>query len=66
MDETVKKKRGFASWSPEKHREISILGGQMAHERGTAHEFTSEEARAAGRKGAAASTAAKKAKKLQG
>lgn len=34
-----------------KQREIARKGGKAAHERGTAHEFTSEEARAAGRKG---------------
>ncbi len=35
----------------ERQREIARKGGKAAHERGTAHEFTSEEARAAGRKG---------------
>jgi hypothetical protein len=34
-----------------KQREIASKGGKAAHEKGTAHEFTSEEARAAGRKG---------------
>ncbi len=43
--------RGFASMSPAKQREIASKGGRAAHEKGTAHEFTSEEARAAGRKG---------------
>jgi hypothetical protein len=43
--------QGFAALSPEAHREIARSGGRTAHERGTAHEFTSEEARAAGRKG---------------
>lgn len=44
-------KRGFASMDPSKQREIASKGGRAAHERGTAHEFTSDEARAAGRKG---------------
>lgn len=44
-------RRGFASMDPEKQREIASKGGHAAHEKGTAHEFTSEEARAAGRKG---------------
>jgi hypothetical protein len=35
----------------EKQREIASKGGKAAHEKGTAHEFTSEEAREAGRKG---------------
>ena len=34
-----------------KQREIASAGGRAAHEKGTAHEFTSEEARNAGRKG---------------
>jgi len=47
----VKKKRGFATLSKERVREIASKGGKSAHEQGTAHEFTSEEAKAAGRKG---------------
>lgn len=43
--------RGFASMDDEKQREIASKGGQAAHEKGTAHEFTTEEAREAGRKG---------------
>jgi len=45
------KARGFASMDQEKQREIARKGGKAAHEKGTAHEFTSEEARAAGKKG---------------
>ena len=45
---------GFARLSAERRREIASLGGQAAHMRGTAHEFTSDEGRAAGRKGGAA------------
>lgn len=44
-------RKGFASMSPEKQREIASKGGRAAHEKGTAHEWTSEEARSAGRKG---------------
>lgn len=44
-------KRGFASMDRTRQREIARLGGRAAHERGTAHEFTREEAREAGRKG---------------
>ena len=43
--------RGFASMNAEKQREIARKGGKAAHQKGTAHEFTSDEARAAGRKG---------------
>ena len=43
--------RGFAGMDAEKQREIARKGGRAAHEKGTAHEFDSEEARAAGRKG---------------
>lgn len=46
-----KEKRGFASMDEEKQREIASKGGKAAHEKGTAHEFTSEEARVAGKKG---------------
>ncbi|MBI3049254.1 MAG: hypothetical protein HYY76_13200 [Acidobacteria bacterium] len=37
--------------SPDKQREIASKGGRAAHEKGTAHEWTPDEARAAGRKG---------------
>jgi uncharacterized protein len=43
--------RGFASMDAQRQREIASQGGRAAHQRGTAHEFTSEEAREAGRKG---------------
>src|SRR5690606_3909591 len=46
-----KERRGFASMSPEKQREIASKGGRAAHAKGTAHEWTSEEARVAGRQG---------------
>jgi general stress protein YciG len=44
-------RRGFAAMDEQKQREIASLGGRAAHRSGNAHEFTSEEARAAGRKG---------------
>jgi uncharacterized protein len=44
-------KRGFASMDPSKQREIASKGGRAAHAKGTAHEFSSDEARVAGRKG---------------
>jgi uncharacterized protein len=43
--------RGFASMDRIKQREIASKGGKVAHEKGTAHEWTSEEARRAGRRG---------------
>ena len=43
--------RGFASMNQERQREIARKGGRAAHAKGTAHEFTSDEARAAGQKG---------------
>jgi general stress protein YciG len=49
--EESRKNRGFASMDPEKQREIARKGGRAAHQKGTAHEFTSDEAREAGRKG---------------
>lgn len=48
---TEKMKRGFAAMDPQQQREIAAMGGRAAHEYGRAHEFTSEEARKAGRKG---------------
>jgi hypothetical protein len=42
------KNRGFASMDPERQRQIASEGGKAAHQKGTAHEFTSEEARRAG------------------
>ncbi len=44
-------KKGFAGMSPEKRKKIASKGGRAAHRKGTAHEFTSEEAKEAGRKG---------------
>lgn len=46
-----KTRRGFASMDQDKQREIASKGGRAAHEKGTAHEFSSDEAREAGRKG---------------
>jgi general stress protein YciG len=53
--EVAKEDRGFASMDRSKQREIASKGGKAAHQKGTAHEWTSEEAREAGRKGGMAS-----------
>jgi general stress protein YciG len=58
-----KSERGFAAMDPKRQREIASEGGKAAHESGHAHEFTSEEARAAGRKGGQASGGGQGAKK---
>lgn len=55
------KDRGFGSMSAEKKRAIASMGGRAAHQYGTAHQWTPEEARAAGRKGGKASAAKKAA-----
>ncbi|WP_048441113.1 KGG domain-containing protein [Caenimonas sp. SL110] len=47
---TEKRLRGFAAMSPEKKKEIASMGGRAAHACGRAHQFTSEEGRAAGKK----------------
>ncbi len=55
--ETPKKKtglKGFASMDKAKVAEIASKGGKAAHAQGRAHQFTSEEARAAGKRGGAA------------
>lgn len=44
-------KRGFASMSEEKRRKIASKGGRAAHQKGSAHEWNSEEARVAGHEG---------------
>ena len=51
----AKEDRGFASMDRNKQRDIASKGGKAAHQQGTAHEWTSEEAREAGRKGGMAS-----------
>jgi len=51
---TGRERRGFAAMSREKQREIARRGGRAAHQKGTAHEFSADEARAAGRKGGVA------------
>jgi general stress protein YciG len=50
---TIEKKRkmGFAAMDPTKQRELAAKGGRAAHQMGTAHEFTTQEAEDAGRKG---------------
>ena len=44
-------RRGFASMDPQRQKEIASAGGRAAHRQGVAHEWSSEEAREAGRKG---------------
>lgn len=51
----AKSMRGFASMDPVKQREIASKGGKAAQKKGTAHQFSPEEASAAGRKGGLAS-----------
>lgn len=46
-----KGRQGFGSMAPEQQRAIASKGGKAAHQKGTAHEWTSEEARNAGRLG---------------
>lgn len=48
---TTRVPRGFASMNIERQREIASKGGKAAHARGSAHEFSAEEARNAGKKG---------------
>jgi general stress protein YciG len=46
-----KSRRGFASMDPSRQKEIASKGGRAAHQKGTAHEWSSDEARSAGQKG---------------
>ena len=57
--EPRRRPHGFAAMDPEKRRRISSVGGKAANEKGTGHEFTSDEAREAGRKGGRASALAR-------
>ena len=61
----AKEDRGFASMDRSKQREIASKGGKAAHQKGTAHEWTSEEARNAGRKGGLASHARRRERLAQ-
>lgn len=54
-NEVIKSRRGFAAMSPERQREIASQGGRAAHIQGVAHEWSREEAAAAGKKGGQAS-----------
>lgn len=51
MTKASGKPRGFAAISPERRKEIASAGGKAAHAAGTAHVFSSAEAKAAGRRG---------------
>lgn len=54
-EKTTSKPRGFAAMDRAKVKDIASKGGKAAHAAGTAHQFTSEEARIAGTKGGLAS-----------
>jgi hypothetical protein len=51
QDMGQKSRRGFAAMDPERQRQIASEGGRAAHKQGVAHEWSTEEARQAGRKG---------------
>lgn len=57
--------RGFASMDRDKQRSIASKGGRAAHLKGTAHEWTSDEAREAGRKGGIASAESQRRKRQE-
>ncbi len=57
----TRKPRGFAAMDPILVSELAKRGGQAAHRAGTAHQFTTDEARSAGRKGGMATHAKRKA-----
>ena len=65
-EHVAKEDRGFASMDRAKQREIASKGGKAAHQKGTAHEWTSEEARDAGRKGGIASHRRRREQMQQG
>ncbi len=53
LHNNAKRMRGLAAMSPERRREIASKGGRTSQARGTAHQWTPEEASAAGKKGSA-------------
>ncbi len=59
-DTSNKRLRGLAAMSPERRREIASKGGRTSQARGTAHQWTAEEASAAGKKGRARYAALRK------
>lgn len=61
-----KEQRGFASMDRNKQRAIASKGGKAAHEKGTAHEWTLEEAREAGRRGGIVVHRRRKERELSG
>ncbi len=61
-EEKPRRRRGFAAMDPKLVSELATRGGKAAHRAGTAHEFSSEEARVAGRKGGMATHAKRRAK----
>lgn len=56
--------RGFAAMDPAKQKEIAAMGGRSAHQKGVAHEWTSESASKAGRIGGAKSHGGGRRKKV--
>ena len=60
-EQTPRRGRGFASMDSERQRAIASAGGRAAHRSGNAHEFNSEEAREAGRRGGLARSASRHA-----
>jgi general stress protein YciG len=64
--ERPRKPRGFAAMDPKLVSELAKRGGKAAHRAGTAHQFTSDEARVAGRKGGMATHARRRAKLTTG
>jgi uncharacterized protein len=53
LQRSTRRARGLAAMSPERRREIASKGGRTSQARGTAHQWTPEEASAAGKKGSA-------------
>jgi general stress protein YciG len=53
LQTNTRRARGLAAMSPERRREIARMGGRTSQARGTAHQWTAEEASAAGKKGSA-------------
>lgn len=62
----LKSRRGFAAMSAERQREIASQGGRAAHQQGVAHQWSKDEARAAGKKGGQASGSRRRGTEKEG
>jgi general stress protein YciG len=64
-EKSGKSRKGFASMDPERQKEIASMGGRKAHQNGTAHQWTKDSAKEAGKKGGKAAALSRRKKAAQ-